>query len=456
MSVMDELTPVYATCAVVGLYFIVQWATRKFDPFAPVWLFLVGYVQVYIIQAISYHDWAVAARGKGLVEAANLRAFWALLWFLTVYHIGLGRLAVPLLPRPPLGWPVKFIAFLSPILIAWGLVCAGIMLRSGAGSDTTMSAEESLFRSFPFVMMVAAVLLIVTGRTIFAPRPKFLTAGLAVGVLYVLIWMFNGKRSHSLIGVLATVCAFYITRLKRPSWPVLIATSFAGALVVAIAIGWRNSPDYERSVAGFSHFLGGFKLETILESLNVSEGEDDGGPKSHETDEYGGFLLMMDTVPEKSAYDYGANYLRMFSTYIPRFLWPDKPIYGRSQWIEAWIAGSEMEREPDFTGPAIGVLGATQLNGGAIATLIVLAALAILLRAAYEYFRLHQHVPWVQFWWAISSFNAWFMVVNDDPLVWFYYNWGYTTFPIVVLMWWAARWSKPAVPQSAGVELAMG
>ena len=34
----------------------------------------------------------------------------------------------------------------------------------------------------------------------------------------------------------------------------------------------------------------------------------------------------------------------------------------------------------------------------------------------------------MQFFWAIIYYNAWFMVVNDDPLVWFYYNWGFTAF----------------------------
>ena len=76
-----------------------------------------------------------------------------------------------------------------------------------------------------------------------------------------LIWMFNGKRSHSLIGVLATVCALYISRLKRPSWPVLFATGFAGMLVVAIAIGWRDNPNYEHSLAGSSSFVGDFQVE---------------------------------------------------------------------------------------------------------------------------------------------------------------------------------------------------
>jgi hypothetical protein len=310
--------------------------------------------------------------------------------------------------------------------------------------------------SFPFVMMVAAVLLIVTGRTIAAPRPIYLVAGLAAAALYVLIWMFNGKRSHALIGVLATVCAFYTSRLKRPSWPVLIATAAAGCLVVTIAIGWRNNTDYERSLGGFIHFMGDLQFAKITENLNIGEDESEMDVITHETVEYGGFLLMMDTVPEKSRYDYGANYLRVFSTYIPRILWPTKPIYGRSEWIDAWIAGSEMPRDEDFTGPAIGILGATQLNGGAIGTLFVLACLALLQRSAYEYFRLHEDVCWAQFWWAISSFNAWFMVVNDDPLVWFYYNWGVTTLPVVVLMWWAGRWTAPAARQADAPVPAMG
>ena len=59
-----------------------------------------------------------------------------------------------------------------------------------------------------------------------------------------------------------------------------------------------------------------------------------------------------------------------------------------------------------------------------------------MLRTAYEYLRLYPAVPWVQFWWSITYYNAWFMVVNDDPLVWFYYNWGFTTLPVVVLTWW--------------------
>ena len=189
-------------------------AHAQVRPFAPVWLFLVGYVQVYVIQALSYREWALAIRGSDLVTAANFRAFWAILWFLAVYHLGVGRRLAPALPRPPRGWSPGLVAAISPPLVLWGLFCAGIMIKGGSQGPDSMSAEESLFRSFPFVMMVAAILLIVTGRSISSPRPLFLPAGLLVALAYVAIWMFNGKRSHSLIGVLATVCAFYITRLQ--------------------------------------------------------------------------------------------------------------------------------------------------------------------------------------------------------------------------------------------------
>ena len=154
--------------------------------------------------------------------------------------------------------------------------------------------------------------------------------------------------------------------------------AFAGVFVVGVAIGWRNYKEKgdRPSLSAFLQFIGDFQLSSLMESLNIEE--DDGVPVkfvTHETVEYGGFLLMMDTVPEKSGFDYGANYLRIFSTFIPRFLWQDKPLFGREQWVSAWIAGSELKRDATFTGPAIGLLGATQLNGGAWGTAIVIICL---------------------------------------------------------------------------------
>ena len=74
---------------------------KSFDPFAPHWMFLTGYSHLYVIQALSYRDWAIRIRGIELVTAANERALWALLWFLFVYYCGPGKFLAARFPRPP-------------------------------------------------------------------------------------------------------------------------------------------------------------------------------------------------------------------------------------------------------------------------------------------------------------------------------------------------------------------
>ncbi len=445
---MDDRYYIYGTAATIAAYFLWQVLSRRFDPFAPTWLYFVGYVQVYIIQAHSYHDWGVGIRGAEVVETANARALWALLWFLAVYHLGPARMLARRLPEAPRTWPTLPVAAASPVLIVWGLFCAGVF--GGGIAEDGISAEGVLLLSFPFVMMVAAILLIVTGRRADDPKPGFTIAGLGVAGAYMLIWMLNGKRSHSLMAVLTTVCAMYVTRLKRPSWAVLGMTALTGALAVAISIGWRNAHTYDRDLGGFIQFVAEFDPSTILVSMDLAdEGNADDEYFSYETKEYGGYLLMLDTVPEKSGYDYGANYIRTFSTFIPRIVWGDKPIYGRQKWIDAWIAGSEFKREDPFSGPAIGILGATQLNGGALGTLIVIGVAALILRTLYDFFLMYADRAWAQFSWSIFFYNAWFMVVNDDPRIWFSYNWGFAAFPIVVMTFLAGRFSGPGAASPA-------
>jgi hypothetical protein len=429
---------IYATAAVILAVIVRGVLSKSFDPFAPLWLFLTGFAQVYVVQAITARDWAIRVRGLELVTAANARAFWALLWFLLVYHRAPARWLAASLPEPPRAWSVPVVTCVTPWLLLWGLASAGMVLR--VDTPESLTAEGVLLRSFPIMMLVAGVVLIVTGRNRERPRPLYTAAGLGVVAVYIVIWMIYGKRSPPLFGVLATLCAFYCSGGARPSKLVLAAAAAAGVLVVSLAIGFRGNPRYEHNLSGFLEYVKEFDAGSVLVNLNMKSHHDevvDVSPEkaSHETEEYGGFLLMMDTVPARSEYDYGASYIRIFSTYIPRVLWHDKPFFGREQWVSAWIAGSEFKRDRDFTGPAIGILGATQLNGGATATLIVLGLIAVLIRTAYEYFRRYETFPWVQVWWSLTFFNAWLMTVNDDPAVWFYYIYGHTTVPPLVLLW---------------------
>ncbi len=434
---MNELTWVYGTAALMAATFLVQLVRRTFDPFAPIWLFLVGYFQIGVLQACSYHEWAVEVRGEELVNDANFQAFWGLGVFLGFYFLGPGRLISKSLPRPPERWSLGPVHLLCPMLLVWGLLCSGIVGGGGDDPNAPRSAEAALFMSFPMVMLVSGLILIITGRQPATPRPAYTAAGIAIVVAYLIIWMFNGKRSHSLIAVLTGVCAFYLPRLRRPSFPVLVMTALLGATAVGISIGWRIYANAYKTTGSFSHFIdfvANFDPESILESINLKDRDTPTGVRpSHETEEYGGYLLMKSVVPDQADYDYGANYFRIFSTFIPRIVWADKPLFGRDQWVAAWIAGSELKRDSTFTGPSIGILGATQLNGGAWGAFIVLGLSGLFLRTGYEYFRKYADLPWAQVWWTTIFYNSWMMTVGDDPLTWFYYNYGFTTLPTMLL-----------------------
>jgi hypothetical protein len=429
-----DLALTCTTGAVIGGLLLWNLLRRDFDPFAPVWLFLVGYTQVYVVQAISYREYALRARGDELVTQANLRALWALVWFLLVYYSGLGKKLARLLPNVPRAWLPGVISGFAPPLVAWGLVCAGVALR-----EIEVSQEENIWRQFPLLMLIAGTLLLVSGRQPGSGRFVQTLSGAAVVAAYVLIWTFNARRSHALIGILVGVSAWYLPRLKRPNTLVMGLIGLACALAVSIALGWRSNARYEQSPSGFVQFLSEFDPSVMLVNMNLREADAEhntsGEQRSKETEEYGGFLLMMRTVPELSGYDNGESYLRVFSTYIPRLLWPNKPIFGREAWINAWMAGSELKREENFTGPAIGILGAAQLNGGAVGTIIVMGLAALMLRTTYDYYRFHADTPWAQAWWSLTYYNAWLMTVNDDPMVWYYYIYGYTTLPVMAALW---------------------
>lgn len=434
---MNELTYAYMTGALITGNLVLQVLRRRFDPFDPIWLFSIGYFQLYVVQAVSYHDYAIRVRGEEVTADANYRAFWAMAWMLAVYYSGIGGWIARRLPNAPTTWSKPLVVAIAPILLLWGLLCARYTVAADTGE-----IERGLLLNFPILMLAAGVMLIVTARANPEQRIHWplMIAGLAVTMLYAAIWVFNGKRSHSLFGVLATLAAFYIVKGRRPSYLTLAVTAVVGALVVAMSLGWRNNPNYTRDLNGFVKFVQEFDARSVLVSLNLKEREEtenslDPTKTSKETEEYGGFLLMMWTVPHLSEYDYGVNYLRVFSTYIPRVVWPTKPLFGRDQWVNAWIAGSEFKRDNTFTGPAIGLLGAAQLNGGAVGTLIVIAALALLLRVWFDYFLLHARTPWAQAWWPLTFYNAWLMTVNDDPMIWQYYVYGHTILPVMAFFW---------------------
>ena len=294
-----------------------------------------------------------------------------MLWFLAVYYSGFGKRIAARLPRVPSHWSPGLIAAISPGMVAWGLVCAGVALRS-----VEVAQEQNILRQFPIMMLAAGVLLVVTGRQPDTPRPAFSAIGAAIVLGYVLIWMFNGRRSHAVIGVLTGACAWYVPRHRRPSLPSLAATAVAlrlGRVARARVAKQHETP--ADGLPGSSTFLGDFDPSNMLVDLNVQDRDDPEGHPSRADEQGDGGVRRLSAddgdrpreventttdnrISESSRRSYPRIDLARQADLRPR------PVDQG-----AWMVGSEFPRKEDFTGPAISVLGATQLNGGAVATL---------------------------------------------------------------------------------------
>ena len=406
--------------------------SRRFDPFAPIWLFLVGYIQIYVVQAINYHAWAVSARGKDLVAAADWRALWALALVPLVYHLGPGRGIAPVLPRPPRRWSPRPGRADRPAAGPVGPVSApGVVIRSGA--DEVASAERSLFRSFPFVMMVAAILLIVTG-----PEHAGTAAGLPggrAGGRAALCDDLDVQRQA--IALADRRAGDGLRLLHHAAEAALLARAVLDRLRGRARGGDRHQleerPRPPALVRRVRRFLADFRSRQILESLKSRDG--DGGERSHETEEYGGFLLMMDTVPDEVRLRLWGELPAGLLDVHPADHLADQAALRPDAWVNAWIAGSELERDEDFSRPGDRPAGghpaqrrrrrdadrARRRSRSCSARPTNTSAATPTSRGCSSGGRS-----------SITTPGSWSS--TTIPLVWFYYNWGFTAFPLVVLV----------------------
>ena len=152
---MTDQEYVYATLAVMVAAFLWQVLTKRFDPFAPVWLFLVG-LRPGLRDPGDHAPRVGAGRPRDRpgrrrpTSGRSGRSSGS--WRSTTS--GPARLVAGG-PAAAAGGVVDaaVVAGLSPLLIVWGLFCA--LAGDRAGDDRGPSRpRQSLLRSFPFVMMV--------------------------------------------------------------------------------------------------------------------------------------------------------------------------------------------------------------------------------------------------------------------------------------------------------------
>ena len=435
---MSDEPYIYATAAVIVATVLLGVFRKSFDPFAPIWLFLVGYAQVYVVQAISYRDWAIRVRGHELVdrgERAGLLGACSGSW--RSITAGSARSSPARLPRPPASGRRRWSPSITPLMIVWGLVCAGLVL-GGGDDEPDVAPRRRLLRAFPIMMLVG-------GHPADRDRPAAgdgrgrCSPGPGVVVVVGLHRDLDVQRQAVALAVRRADDASARSTLARASGrrcPCWRRRRWPACLVVSLAIGWRgNNRTTSTTSRASSQYVGDFDLESILVNLNIKSQHDeeidvrrrDGQPRDR-----GVRRLPPDdghrarrsrtttTAPRTSGSSRptspGSSGTTSRSTAASSGSTPGSPARSSSA-----TTTSPARRSASWAPPSS--------TAAPSATLIVMAVLAPAAPHGLRVLPAPRRVPWVQVWWSLTFYNAWLMIVNDDPFVWFYYIYGHTTVP---------------------------
>lgn len=98
-------------------------------------------------------------------------------------------------------------------------------------------------------------------------------------------------------------------------------------------------------------------------------------------------VTIIESVPEKVGFQYGLFYLYLFISWIPRALWPGKPIVGVEWFITETIFGHNPLEMPTLTPTLIGDL---YLNASIPAIIIGMFIWGIFWKMVYSYLLIHK------------------------------------------------------------------
>ena len=162
-----------------------------------------------------------------------------------------------------------------------------------------------LLRAFPLVAALAAWLLVVRGRGRRGVGVLLVAAALALGIL-ALNNPFAASRMWLQTAIIAFVAPFVLVRL-RTGWALIAAVIFGVTLLPSL--------HFSRYAESFDEFLFYFELSSPFEYLATSS----------DVDSLGMLALCVRWV-ESHGHRWGLQILGALFSWIPRAIWPSKPI----------------------------------------------------------------------------------------------------------------------------------
>jgi len=364
---------------------IISIALKKFDPLAPIMLWIAMYGFLYFarpIALISKNE--TFTLGNEFLNRALLIAILGLICFYLGYYWDIGtRIAkhIPVIKKEISTRKLILTAFVFIAIGFWGLndyiQTSGGWLKfwskphgyGGLAINTTAYIYQlpELMVSGFFLVFAALI------YKKFCRKMKFFTikntliliAASIGGVgIYTILWASRTMYSWVLIFM---VTIYFLIKQTRPRLKTLIIMILVLYFVVALVPTTRAFL-YLGSNMTFSKFFENYLRDVLLKPF--------GGGAS---DEFNVYLAETALVPEIVPYDYFNLYLRLIVHPIPRLLWPTKPAFLNSQWDNL------ISKMNIYIGSSETMLGDFYAQWGITAVIIGTIFSGIFWRTIYEY-----------------------------------------------------------------------
>lgn len=291
--------------------------------------------------------------------------------FLIGYYSRFGKAAAKLLPRIPRAWDEKKFHLFLPVIMAIGLLSYCLLIRFHGGVEYFISPRrEILTRAGQGYLRLGVSLILFTfalsaTRTMTTGKGKILVFAVLL-TLVLTIGFFSGKKRDFLLSILIVliICHYMKGRIRLRSLALFIVCVF---LTFPIFKAYRKENLLNLPEA----------IPAIVKSTTIS--------KSLMSRFYGidSLTLIIRDTPGVMDYQFGATMAPVVVAWIPRRLWPEKPIisFGKvfaETYFRDHFSGTGTSASPT-------ILGEAYINFHVAGMLWISLLCGLFIRTVYEY-----------------------------------------------------------------------
>jgi hypothetical protein len=311
---------------------------------------------------------------------------------------------------------VTVLFFLSLLGIAYKIATGDYMSYLLAeDKNQGLSHIGTLLTSLQWPAYIGALIVWLRGNR----RPNFILLFLAVMAVVIPYQFLQGSKTFLSLLLVSVVISYYSVRGKLPKVIVLLGVYIVAAYIFPFVHNFRESINSD---------FGKIPSISQIDIGAITEMSEEHGSTDRDTVEvlmpvsarFSGIDQLygvMQTVPEITGYRYGFDYSAILVNFVPRLIWPSKPIYSRGADYGSAL-GTMTSVTPFPVGEAYWDFG----GYGVIFMMMIWGACLAAVTRAYSYYFDRSNFSFLiglyflsQIYWISSSESSMPMVLSGIP-----------------------------------------